>query len=394
MTGPRAGFDRASLHVLLGIYSITLMAVMGVSSLGPALPGMRSALFLSDEQIASMVSVFTVPSVLLGLFIGALSDRFGRKTVLVPSLLLFGAASVGCVFAPDFNWLLVLRFCQGVGVSAFAILNLTLISDLFSGDLRARALGFNSTVLGIGMGLFPMLGGLLAAQAWYAPFWLGLLALPVAAWVSFGLELPAQTQATDLASYLAGAARHLLDLRVCLLIAMGALTFVMHYGAYVTYLPLFLDARLGLGPLAIGLAMGVSAAGSALASTCVGAVGERVHERHWLWLACALYGVSLWLVPTTDGFISACAVSGVFGIAHGLCVPSQHRVWAQLAPQAQRGAFMSLNGTSFRLGQTVGPFLVGSWAQAAGFQAAFQRAALVSLGLFACSVLLFRRIVR
>jgi len=387
-------FGAAGLRTLLGIYSITLVAVMGVSSLGPALPAMRDALGLSAPQVALVVSAFTVPSVVLSLFVGALSDRIGRKRVLVPALLLFGAASAGCALTDDFTWLVAFRLLQGIGASAFAILNLSLIGDLFSGEARVRALGFNSSVLAIGMGVFPLLGGLLASISWQTPFWLGISALPVAAWVFFRLRVPPQGEQTALGAYLRAAASHLADARVLLLIVMGALTFVMHYGAYVTYLPLFLHARLGLESAAIGVIMGGSALGSALASTLVGAVGTRVSERHWLFLSCALYGLSLSLVPSALSFTLAALISGVFGVAHGLCIPSQHRVWAALAPEAQRGAFMSLNGTSFRLGQTIGPFAVGLWATSYGYDQAFRAAALVAVALFASAALLFRLGVR
>ena len=76
-----------NLHVVWGV---TLMAVLGISSATPAFPRIVQELGSSPGQLTLLITFFTLPGVFLTPVAGVLSDRFGRKTILVPSLLLFG----------------------------------------------------------------------------------------------------------------------------------------------------------------------------------------------------------------------------------------------------------------------------------------------------------------
>ena len=85
------------------IFSITVIAVMGVASITPALPKMADELKLSQSQIGWMISAFTLPGVFLTPITGIIADRFGRKKVLFPSLLLFAAGVFRCILSPTLN---------------------------------------------------------------------------------------------------------------------------------------------------------------------------------------------------------------------------------------------------------------------------------------------------
>ena len=76
-----------NLHV---IWCVTLMAVLGSSSIAPALPRVVQELGVSPGQVGLLITVFTLPGVFLTSVAGALSNRFGRREILVPSLVLFG----------------------------------------------------------------------------------------------------------------------------------------------------------------------------------------------------------------------------------------------------------------------------------------------------------------
>jgi len=156
-----------NLHIIFGI---TLSAVMGVSSIAPALPVIARALDVTTDQIGLLITVFALPGILLTPFLGVLADRFGRKRILIPSLLLYGIAGVACAFTTSFSDLLWLRFLQGAGSAALGALNITLIGDLFQGNRRATAMGYNGSVLSVGTAVYPAIGGLLAAFAWNYPF--------------------------------------------------------------------------------------------------------------------------------------------------------------------------------------------------------------------------------
>ncbi len=138
------------------------MAVMGAAVITPALPEVARELDLSPGRVGLLLTVFTLPGVALTPVLGMLSDRLGRRRVLVPSLFLFGIAGGACALAPGIEWLLILRFLQGCGAATLGMLSVTMIGDIFSGNERDEAMGYNSSVLSIGMGTYPALGGALA----------------------------------------------------------------------------------------------------------------------------------------------------------------------------------------------------------------------------------------
>jgi ACDE family multidrug resistance protein len=150
--GTRKVYKDHNLHVLFGV---TLMAVLGVSSITPALPEIRDTFGVTSGQVGLLITVFTLPGVALTPVLGVLSDRHGRRKILVPALLLFGITGGLCAFARGFELLLALRLMQGMGAAALGTLNVTVIGDIFTGHERSAALGYNSSVLSVGTASFP-----------------------------------------------------------------------------------------------------------------------------------------------------------------------------------------------------------------------------------------------
>ena len=116
-----------NLHVLWGV---TLMAVLGVSSVTPAFPRIVQELGFSSGQVGLLITVFTLPGIVLTPVLGVLSDRYGRKKILVPALLPFGVAGGACALARSFELLWASRFFQGMGAAALGTLNVTVIGDI------------------------------------------------------------------------------------------------------------------------------------------------------------------------------------------------------------------------------------------------------------------------
>jgi ACDE family multidrug resistance protein len=142
-------------HNLLVLFGVTLMAVLGVSSVTPAFPRIRDALGVTSTEVGLLITIFTLPGIFLTPVLGVLSDRHGRKKILTPALLLFGVAGGACVFARNFELLVLLRFLQGMGAAALGTLNVTIIGDIYSGRERSAAMGYNSSVLSIGTASYP-----------------------------------------------------------------------------------------------------------------------------------------------------------------------------------------------------------------------------------------------
>ena len=212
------------------IFSVTLMAVLGVSSITPAFPKIARVLNLTSQQVGLLITVFTLPGVILTPLLGVLADRLGRKKVLIPSLLLFGAAGFLCAFTRDFSLLLLFRLLQGTGAASLGSLNVTLIGDFFEGRQRASAMGYNASILSIGTATYPAIGGALAAIGWYLPFALPVLALPIAFFVLVYLQKVEIKNEKKLMDYLSTAWHNIKDIRIIAVFIASISTFIILYG--------------------------------------------------------------------------------------------------------------------------------------------------------------------
>jgi len=361
------------------IFGVTLLAVMAVSSIAPALPAIVRDLGISKLQVGLLITAFTLPGVVLAPFLGVLADRFGRKRILVPSIFLFGLAGTACALTRDFNTLVMLRVFQGVGAAALGSLNVTIIGDLYSGKRRTAAMGLNASVLSIGVASYPLIGGALASLAWHYPFYLSLAAIPLGLIVLTALRNPEPRTKEGLRDYLGGTWGHLKNLKVAALFSAGVLTFIILYGAYLTYFALLLDESFHVSAFTIGLVMSLMALTTAIVSSQLGRISAWFSEVTLIKAAFAIYALALALIPLMPSLWLLLIPVMIFGIGQGVNLPSIHTLVAGLAPMEYRAAFMSINAAMLRLGQTIGPPLVGLLYVYGGSDAAFYATAGLAL---------------
>ncbi|MCK9271617.1 MAG: MFS transporter [Bacteroidales bacterium] len=361
------------------IFSITLVAVMGVSSITPVFPRISQVMGISNHQVGLLITMFTLPGIFLNPFLGVLADRYGRKTIVVPSLFLFAAAGVACGFTRDFGWLLVFRFFQGVGAASLGSINVTLVGDFYEGRQRATAMGANASVLSIGTAAYPAIGGALAMMGWYYPFFLPVLAVPVGLWVLLRMPSPARGSRQPFKTYLRGVAGYLKHRNVIALFMVSVFTFIILYGSYLTYLPLLLDGRFGAQAWEIGLILSIGSVTTAAVSPNLGRLAARFHYKPLLLAANTFYIVSMLLIPAIGSKWMMLIPAAIFGIAMGINIPGIQTLLAGSVPTQYRAAFMSVNGMVLRLGQTLGPVITGLVYATAGMAAAFYTGAVSAI---------------
>lgn len=365
------------------IFCVTLIAVLGVSSIAPALPLLVTELGIPKDTIGLVMAVFSMPGIFLAPFFGFMSDRFGRKPVLIPSLLLFSLAGTACAFVRDFHWLLVLRTLQGVGAASLGTLNVILIADLYPGSSRIKAMGYNAAVLSLGTAVYPVLGGLLAQISWNSPFFLALLGIPVAGLVRFRFSQSDldRSSASGLGDYFRQLGESLREIRA-LTLFLGVITgFILIYGICVTAFPLFMKDHFDSSPASIGIFLSVMSFGTVMTSWRLGRLSESMEERKIILLALCLYILGCLSVPWAGGIEWLILPALALGAANGLFIPVLYTLLSGLAARESRGGLISMNGTFLRLGQTLGPFLTGLIYAAHGLDRTFQAGALLALGM-------------
>lgn len=187
---PKAATNLAtSRGVLLLLVVMTGIAPISLYILVPALPVLATN-FGSDISIAQMtVSLYMVGIALSQLIMGPLSDRFGRRPVLLGGLALMVVASVACIFAETLPQLIAARFFQSLGGAAGMVVSRAIIRDIYERDRVASMISLVVAALMIGQMVSPLTGGLIeTAFGWRAIFYaITIAAIIVAVGIAFAL---------------------------------------------------------------------------------------------------------------------------------------------------------------------------------------------------------------
>ncbi|WP_249312895.1 MFS transporter [Lederbergia citrea] len=160
---------------IFAIGSIPLILVLGNSMLIPVLPKMKAELDVSQFKISLVITVFSIAAAIAIPILGYLSDRFSRKAIIIPALILYGtggilAGAAAAWFSNTYTWILAGRVLQGIGAAGTAPIAMALAGDLFKGGEQSKVLGIVEASNGFGKVVSPIIGSLLALIVWYAAF--------------------------------------------------------------------------------------------------------------------------------------------------------------------------------------------------------------------------------
>lgn len=160
---------RVSLLAILAC--LAALGTLSTNILLASLPGIASSFAVPTTATGSMMSAFFGTFAIGQLVVGPLSDRYGRRPVIVSGLAIFVVGSILCAFAPTLPMLVAGRVVQAIGVCASSVLSRAIARDLFSGAELARVLSFVMVAMAAAPGFSPLVGsGLDHAFGWRSTF--------------------------------------------------------------------------------------------------------------------------------------------------------------------------------------------------------------------------------
>lgn len=172
------------------VASLMAMTALAIDAMLPALPAIGEALNVAEDNDRQLV----IGALLIGFGLaqivhGPLSDRFGRRPLLVGGLGLYAASSVVAAFAQSFELLLAARFCQGIAVAATRVLAISIVRDLYVGRKMAQVMSFAMMVFMAVPVLAPLFGEIILAFAsWRWIFWMfAAIGIGVGLWIGWRL---------------------------------------------------------------------------------------------------------------------------------------------------------------------------------------------------------------
>jgi MFS transporter, DHA1 family, multidrug resistance protein len=261
-----AAFDpaREGRFVLL-LGALVAFGPLAIDLYLPALPAMAAGLAAASEAVQLTITVFLAGFSLGMLFYGPLSDRYGRRKVMLGGIALFVVASLACMLATAIEYLIVARFFQALGGGAASVLARAVVRDVYKPDEAIRKLSLMAMVTAIAPLLAPLLGSvLLAGFGWRGTFaallvW-GLLSLLVV-WRVLPETLPVERRGQlSLGRAFAAYGGLLLDPVALGLVLAGGMSFAAMF-AYITASPFYFIELHAFSPLAYGLLFAANALG-------------------------------------------------------------------------------------------------------------------------------------
>lgn len=239
---------------LLTLTLLSALSALTLNAIIPSLPAMSRDLAARESVVALAISGYMLVSALFQLALGPVSDRIGRRPVVLSAMAVYVVASAGCMLAQDVTALLAFRALQGV-VVAGTVMSTAMIRDHYPMRESAGKLGAISSAMAVAPMLGPLLGGLLdAALGWravfalYTAFGAAILAL---VWADMGETrrpgLPAP-RLSDWATLL--ASRLYWAYVLCITFSVGA------FFVFMTGVPYVATAAWRLNPAQVGLGVG------------------------------------------------------------------------------------------------------------------------------------------
>lgn len=381
MTSRGSSGSGASGVTLPLVMCITVTGIMGNVLLTPVLPDIVRDFHEPLGRAGLLMAVTTAPGILLAPFIGLLADRYGRRTVVVPCLALFGVAGGLASWAPSYDALLALRFFQGIGSAGLINLAIVLIGDTWSGGERARKIGRNAAALTISIVVIPPFGGWLGqVGGWrltFAPYWLGVVAA-VLVWVRLPPSIRREGSMRD---HVAAAVPALRTRAVSGPVVLGAVAFALIFGVFLTVVPLYLDRAFDLGPAARGMLLAVPGVSSTIAALNLARVRAAFRTSTLLAGAFAGFAVGFVVMGAVASLVALVVGALLYGAAEGIAIGTLQDAVSEAAPAASRGAIVAVWVGVARLGQTVGPLAAAAGVDGPGVGPTLLTAGVLAGGL-------------
>lgn len=338
---PRAGslrLDRASPPQVLTLVAVTAVGALNMNIILPSLPSIARDFEADYTLVALAVSAYLALTAGLQLILGPLSDRYGRRPVLLGTFTIFLAATLGCVLAPTVGSFLLFRLMQAA-VASSMVLSRAIVRDLYPPDQAASLLGYVTMGMSLAPLLGPMIGGVLdEAFGWRSVFAFTLVtgaAATLLIWADLG-----ETNRSPSASFTAQF-RSYPELFRARRFWAYALTATFTSGAFFAFLgggPWVATHLLGLTPAGLGLHYGMLAGGYMFGNFLSGRFAGRIGLQRMM-LAGAVTGIAglagtLALVlaglATPLGFFGTVSL---LGIGNGLVMPSANAGTVSVLPR-------------------------------------------------------------
>jgi MFS family permease len=380
---PPAAGSGAALAVLFVIVFINLV---GFGLVVPLLPFFAGSLNAPEWQVTLMFSAYSLGQFFAEPFWGRLSDRIGRKPVLLVTTAANALGYLLLVFAPDIWTAILVRLFTGLGAGNISTIQ-GYVADVTPPQQRAGRMGFLGAAFGLGFMVGPAVGGLLArpelGHAGFNPPLYLAAAASAAASVGVLIFLKESRAKADPAVprplFLTGL-KDARDNPVISRVLLVTFIYMAAFAGMEATFGLWAQARFGWGPREVGFAFLIVGAAAAVTQALIsGRLARRFGEARVLVAGVLLFGLSLALQTLNRDPMMALFLTGLGAFGQSLLIPCVSALISRAAPPDRQGAMLGLNMAAGSASRITGPILAGALFSGLGANAPFLVGSLLCL---------------
>ena len=359
------------------------------STVIPIFPGYAKGVGASLSMLGSYGSVAAMTMLLLSLPLGRLSDRYGRRRMMVPGLILFIVVPLSYMAAQSPYHLYPIRIALGLGVGLIFGNGFLLMSEVAEEGFRNVAQGLYMTSMGLGFTLGPLVGGFAAKlvgpslsfkiSSGFAVLGLLLLLMVKENRVKESGKTEARMGLSELVR----------DPRI---IASGVANFVnsLMFNAITLFFPVY-SSDIGLDEADVGIGFTSRGLASTAVRLPVGSLTRRIKALNLMAAGLLLSAATIFTVSNSSGLVLVCVLMGVQGVAYGVYLTSGNVYVSEEAPKDRKATAMAVYSMFGNIGGIVGPATLGVIAENIGARGALQFSAVVTVLGVALAMILARR---
>jgi ACDE family multidrug resistance protein len=359
--------EKGKKRDLLALASVPLMMTLGNSMLVPVLPTIGKEIGISSFESSLIISVYSIISIIFIPAAGFLSDRFGRKKTLIPSLAIAGAGGIisglaSWLLEKPYYLILAGRFIQGLGAAGAFPVVIPTVGDMYKDDSDvSKGLGTIETANTAGKVLSPILGSLLSAIIWFAPFWfIPLFSLISIVLVAILVNVPKSDEGNK------ESFRDFLDRIKSILKEKGRWLYAVFfigfvcmfiYFSFLVYLSSTLEDKYKIESIKRGLIIAVPLLILCIASYTIGKIigKDSRFMRNVAIAGFAVSSVGLFSLILLKGLVGQVVMLSITAAGIGAVLPSVDSLITEGIEKEHRGTITSLYSGARMLGVTTGP---------------------------------------
>jgi MFS family permease len=393
--GPASRLARFLLrHRAFVVVWLTLfIAIAGVAMVSPLLPVFAQDMGASGIWLGLAFSGFALSQIPLMLYVGRLSDRYGKRLFLWLGLLVYAIAAVGYFWSPGYQHLVVFRVVSGVGAALVIPTAYAYVGELAPPGREGRYMGLFNVALIAGLGIGPMAGGIIHDSFGMDATFISMGVLSAVGFMIAFFFLPGRGSVPvgegprgPVTSFLG----MLGDDNVRGIIAFQ-LVFGLSYGAVLAFLGIYMTSVLDTGLAMVGVAMSLRALQNGLLAYPFGSLADRKNRVVLASIGLSFMAAGILSISWVGSVALLLGVFVVIGTFESMAVPSINAITVDSGRVLGMGSVMGAFNTAMSMGLLIGSLAGGAIEGSFGVEWVFRYAAgLAVIGIVGFNVFMRR----